>query len=170
MFQQQVFIYPAQGVPGDFASSNPMTYKLSASGKMVADANGVTVGKFAVLNGGANSGTVTSVPGAAPAHKSQIGFVHRESNAQITTFLAEAGNTIATGQPVSLFSNGDFFVNADVVTGTPQRGAEIYWDTLTGNTIVGVPASPPATTVDTGYYLVSDAAAVGATVTISTNA
>jgi hypothetical protein len=147
-----------------------MAYKLSSSGKMIADANGVTVGKFAVLNGGANTGTVTSVPGAAPTSPTQILFVHREQNAQITTFLAESGVTIQPGQPVAGFSTGDFFVNADVVNGTPQRGAQIWWDTLTGNTIVGAPTSPPATTVETGFYLVSDSASVGSTVIMSTNA
>jgi hypothetical protein len=73
MFQNQVYINPAQGLPGDFASSNPMVYKLSSTGKMVADASGVKVGQFCVLNA---DGTVTSVPGAAPTGGlSRVGFV-----------------------------------------------------------------------------------------------
>lgn len=170
MFQNQVYINPAIGVAGDFASSNPMVYKLSSSGRMVADANGVTVGKFAVLNNGSTTtGTVTSLPAAA-VNAELVGFVHREMNAQIITYLAESGNTILQGQPVAMFSTGDFLVNADVVTGTPVNGAQIWWDTVTGNTIVGQPASPPATTVQTKFYLVSDSATVGATVIISTQA
>jgi hypothetical protein len=162
MFQNQVYITPAQGLPGDFASSNPMVYKLSSTGKCVADSNGVTVGKFAVLNA---DGTVTSVPGAAPSSTTRIGFVHRENNAQITTFLAEAGNTIQPGQPVALFGTGDFFVNADVVGGSPSRGASILWDTTTGNTSIG--GTVTATLIDTGFKLVSEAATVGALVQIS---
>lgn len=162
MFQNQVYITPAQAVPGDFASSNPMIYKLSSTGKMVADASGVTVGHFAVLNA---DGTVTSVPGAAPSSTTRIGFVHREMNAQITTFLAESGNTIQPGQPVAMFGTGDFFVNADAVTGTPSRGAAIVWDTTTG--LINVGGATSATVLDTGYKLISEAATVGATVIIS---
>lgn len=163
MFQNQVYINPALAVPGDFASSNPMIYKLSGNGKMVADADGVTVAKFAALLA---NGTVDSILAAAPGAY-RVGFVHRENNAQITTFLAESGMTIQPGQPVSLFGKGDFWVRTDVITGTPVRGAAVFWDVLTGNTVIGAPGSPPATTIDTGYILVSEAATVGATVIIS---
>lgn len=163
MFQQQVYINPAQAVVGDFASSNPMVYKLSGTGRMVADASGVTVGKFAVLNA---AGTVSSILAAAPV-ASRVGFVHRENNAQITVYLAESSMVIAPGQPVAMFGTGDFWVRADVITGSPVRGAAVYWDVLTGNTIIGAPGSPPTTTINTGYVLVSEAATVGATVIIS---
>lgn len=163
MFQNQVYINPAEAIPGDFASSNPMVYKLSGTGRMVAAAAGVLVGRFASLNA---DGTVSSILASAP-DASRVGFVHRESNAQIVTFLAEAGYTIQGGEPVSLFGKGDFWVNTDVITGSPVRGAAVYWDILTGNTIIGAPASPPATTINTGYVLISETAAVGATVEIS---
>ena len=170
MFQNQVYINPAVALPGDFASSNPMDFKVSSSGRLVADANGVTVGRFAVVNNGTTTtGTVTSVPSAA-VNPELVVFVHREMNAQINTFLAESGNTIAQGEPVAAFRTGDFFVNADVITGTPVNGAQIWWDTTTGNTIVGAPASPPSTTVQTKFFLVSDSATVGATVIISDQA
>ena len=168
MFQNQVFVNPAQALPGDFISSNPMHYKLSSTGKMVADAAGVTVGKFAILNA---DGTCTSLPSAlqttaAPA-LTRVGFVHREINAQITTFLAESGYTIQPGQPVALFGAGDFFVNADVVTGSPTRGAAIWWDSNTGQTIVGAPGAPSAAQMNTGYQLLSESATVGAVVMVS---
>lgn len=163
MFQNQVYINPAEAIPGDFASSNPMIYKLSGTGRMVADAVGVLVGKFACLNA---NGTVSTLLAAAP-NATRVGFVHRESNAQITTFLAESGYTIQPGNPVSLFGKGDFWVRTDVITGTPVRGAAVFWDVLTGNTIIGAPASPPATTIDTGFVLISESATVGATVEIS---
>jgi hypothetical protein len=170
-FQNQVYINPAVGLPGDFASSNPMIYKLSSTGRMVADANGVTVGHFAILNNGTNTtGTVTSLPAAAPAAAEMVGFVHRETNAQIVTYLAESSVEIYPGQPVALFTKGDFLVNVDVINGTPVNGAQVWWDTVTGNTIIGAPTSPPATTVQTSFFLVSDSATVGATVIISTQA
>jgi hypothetical protein len=163
MFQNQVYINPAQAVPGDFASSNPMVYKLSGTGKMVADASGVTVGRFASLNA---NGTVSSILASAP-NPTRVGFVHREFNAQIVTYLAESGMTIQPGQPVSLFGKGDFWVRTDVITGSPVRGAAVFWDVLTGNLTIGAPGSPPATTIDTGYVLISEAATVGAVVKIS---
>ena len=163
MFQNQVFITPAQALPGDFASSNPMVYKLSSNGIMVADSSGVKVGQFAALNA---NGTVTTVPGSAPSGGlSRIGFVHREFNAQITTFLAESGYTIQPGQPVALFGTGDFFVNADAVTGSPSRGAVIAWDTTTG--LINVGGSTSGTVIDTGWRMVSEAASVNSTIQIS---
>jgi len=163
MFQNQVYINPAQALPGDFASSNPMHYKLTGSGKMVADAAGVLVGKFAALN---SDGTVTTVPTTAPAGGlSRVGFVHRENNAQITTFLAESGFTIQPGQPVALFGAGDFFVRADVVV-AQTRGTSILWDVTTGNTSIG--GTVTATLIDTGFKLISESpVSVGDTVMIS---
>lgn len=164
MFQNQVYINPAQAIPGDFASSNPMVYKLASTGKMVADASGVKVGQFCVLNA---DGTVTSVPGAAPSSTSRIGFVHREENAQITTFLAESGYTIQPGQPVAAFGKGDFFINADAITGTPSRGAIVAWDTTTG--LINIGATPTSTLIDTGWIMISESASVNSTVIISNN-
>lgn len=162
MFQNQVYINPAQAVPGDFASSNPMIYKLSSTGLMVADASGVKVGQFCVLNA---DGTCTSVPGAAPSSTSRIGFVHRENNAQIVTYLAESGYTIQPGQPVAAFGKGDWFVKADAITGTPTRGAVVCWDTTTG--LLNIGATPTSTLIDTGYVMLSESATAGATVIIS---
>jgi hypothetical protein len=163
MFQNQVYINPAQAIPGDFASSNPMVYKLSSTGKMVADSSGVKVGQFCALNA---DGTVTTVPGSAPSGGlSRVGFVHRENNAQIITFLAESGYTIQPGQPVAAFGTGDFFINADAITGTPTRGAIIAWDTTTG--LINVGATPTATLIATGYYMISETATVNATIIIS---
>ena len=164
MFQNQVYINPAQAIAGDFASSNPMIYKLSSTGKMVADSSGVKVGQFAVLNA---DGTVTSVPGAAPSSTSRIGFVHREENAQITTFLAESGYTIQPGQPVAAFGKGDFFINADAITGTPSRGAIVCWDTTTG--LVNIGATPTSTLIDTGWIMLSETVSVNSTIIISNN-
>lgn len=162
-FQRQVYINPAQALPGDFASSNPMVYKLSSTGRMVADTTGVKVGQFCALNA---DGTVTTIPGAAPSGGlSRVGFVHREFNAQITTFLAESGYTIAPGQPVAAFGAGDFFIKADAITSTPTRGAAILWDTTTG--LINVGATATATLIDTGYKMISETVTAGDTIIIS---
>lgn len=162
MFQNQVYINPAVAVAGDFASANPMVFKLSSTGRMVANSAGVTVGKFAAL---LIDGTVQSIPTTAPTGgTSRFGFVHRENNAQIVTYLAESGNTIQPGQAVSLFGTGDFWVRADVAT-TTVRGTAILWDVVTGNTNLG--GTPSATLIDTGFKLVSESASVGSIVMIS---
>lgn len=163
MFQNQVYVQPALAVPGDFASSNPMHYQLSSTGKMIADSSGVTVGHFATLNA---DGTVTSVPGAAPNTLSRITFVHREQNAQITTYLAESGSTIQPGQSIAGFATGDFFITADAVTGSPVRGAAVMWDTTTG--LVNIGATATSTLIATGWYMVSETATTGALIMIST--
>lgn len=163
MFQNQVYINAAEAIPGDFASNNTVSYQLTSTGLMIADSNGVTIGHFASIN---SNGTVSSILAAAP-DISRVGFVHREFNGQITTYLAESGMTIQPGEPVSLFRRGDFWVYVDVINGTPVRDAQIWWDVLTGHTIVGAPTTPPATTINTGFVLVSETAAVGNTVIIS---
>lgn len=165
MFQNQVNIVPAVAVPGDFASANYGIYKVSSTGKMVAGAAGVTVGRFVVLNA---DGTCTSVPGAAPSGgRSRIGFVSRGNGfvAQITIYAAEYGYTIQPGQAVPAWGAGDWYVSADAITGTPTRGAAIMWDTTTG--LINIGAVATATLIDTGYVMLSEAATVGATVIIS---
>lgn len=159
-FQTQVYINPAQGQPGDFASSNPMFFQMSSTGKMVADSAGVTVGHFAAIN---DDGTVTSLPVSAP-DPSRIGFVHREANAQIITFLADHSYNIYPGLPVSLWSKGDFFATADVVV-TASRGASILWNITTGQISVGGTVS--STLLDTGYKCVTATPTTGSTIIIS---
>lgn len=165
MFQNQVYINPAQALPGDFASSNPDVYKLSSTGIMVADSAGVKVGQFCALNA---NGTCTTVPGAAPSGGlSRLGFVHRENNAQIVTYLAESSYTILQGQPVAAFGKGDFFIKADAITGTPTRGAIIAWDTTTG--LINVGATPTDTLIDTGYIMLSESVTAGDTIMMTNN-
>ena len=40
------------------------------------------------------------------------GFIHREQQALISTYLAEASNVIPAGFPVTLMRTGDYFVTA----------------------------------------------------------
>ena len=161
-FQTQIHINPAQGVPGDFASVNPMVYQLAGEGAMVADSSGVTIGTFAVLNA---AGTVTSLPSAAPTDSSRIMFVKGGFNAQIVTWLAESSMTIQAGQPVEGYVKGDFYAKAGVIGGSGVRGESILWNITDGTLSVGGTAS--STLLDTGYKLVTETATAGQTVIIS---
>jgi hypothetical protein len=164
-FQTAVPVNIGLGVAGDFASTNPRQHLVGAHGtdqRMVADAAGVTVGKFAILN---SNGTVTEKPTFADVNAARLGFVHRAiGSALITTWLAETSNVIPQGRPVELFSKGDFFVNVDAVTGTPTRGAKVIWNPVTGAINIG--AAVGAATVDTGFVLLTETAVAGQLVII----
>ncbi len=167
MFQNQVAVTPAIGIPGDFASTNPRQHLVSGTADqfMVADADGVTIAHFAILNA---DGTVTSLPAFADVTPSRLGFVHRAlGSALITTWLAEAGSVIQPGQGVELFALGDFFAVADAITGTPTRGAAVIWDPATG--LINIGATAGAATVDTGFILLSETAVAGQIVMIGKN-
>lgn len=165
-FQKTVAVTPAIGVPGDFASTNTDRYHLvsgSTDQRMVADAAGVTMGKFAILNA---AGTVTEKPTFASVEASRVGFVHRvQGSALITAYLGESTMLVPGGRPVELFSKGDFFATADAITGTPARGAKVIWNPVTG--VINIGAAVGAATVDTGFVLLSEAPVIaGQTVMI----
>lgn len=163
-FQTAVAVTPGIGLPGDFASTNPRHHLVAGGvdGPMVANADGVTVGRFAIHNA---QGTVDSTPSFAAVTPSRLGFVHRVVGASyITTWLAETSNVIPAGRPVELFSQGDFFAIADAITGTPVRGAAVIWDPATG--LINIGATAGAATVDTGFKLLSETAVAGQIVMI----
>lgn len=164
-FQKNIAVNPAIGIPGDFASTNPRQHLVSGTLDqfMVADENGVTMGRFAILNA---NGTVTEKPAfAAITAPSRVGFVHRVIGAAlITTWLGESTMLIPEGRGVELFSQGDFFAVADAITGTPVRGARVIWDPVTG--LINIGASLGAATVDTGFILLSETATAGQIVMI----
>lgn len=157
-FQTQVNLTPAPAVAGDFASSNPRTTVLAGPGGLVAGAAGVTVGKFAWVDDDGitvqSFGTATHAPS---------GFVHREQQALIQVYLAEASMNIPRGFPVTLHNEGDFWAkltgaNAAVI------GSAIYADYSTGD--ITAVAAPAGATV-TGLMGSTNTAALGATFTAS---
>lgn len=103
-FQTQVNLQPAPGVAGDFASSNPRATVLAGPGGLVAGPGGVTVGKFAWVAADGKTVLNRGTTGRAPD-----GFVHRNQQALIQNYLAEAGMNIPEGFPVTLHRSGDFF-------------------------------------------------------------
>lgn len=126
-FQTQVNANPAPAVAGDFASANPRATVLAGPGGLIAGAGGVTVGKFAWVDDDGvtvfNHGTATRAPD---------GFVHREQQALISTYLAESSNIIPEGFPVTLHNEGDFWAR---LTGSNAAsiGDTLYADYDTGD-------------------------------------
>lgn len=148
-FQKTVNLTPAPAVAGDFASSNPRATVLAGPGGLVAGLGGVTVGKFAWV--AADGVTVLShgTQAAAPS-----GFVHREQQALIQTYLAESGMNIPQGFPVTLHNEGDFWA----VNG--GAGAFAVGDTVYANYADGTVAQSAATNA-------TATASMGATFTAS---
>ena len=134
-FQSSVNLQPAPAVPGDFASANPRSSVDAGQGGLVAGAAGLACGLFAWVDTATNS-LASNSGGGAPT-----GFVHREQIATITTYLAESGNLIQPGMPVTLFSMGDFWVrNAGASAVAIMQKA---FANLTNGTISLWPRVPP---------------------------
>jgi hypothetical protein len=146
-FQTSVNLQQAAAVAGDFASANPISTVVAHEGTLIAGTGGVTVARFAWASNGSvlNAGTITPT-----------GFVGRTQGAAlITTYLAETGNLIPAGFPVTLMRGADLWCTITVsaaaigkkafasnTDGTMQpgtAGATISGYTETPFTITGFP-------------------------------
>lgn len=162
-FQNIVNLVQAPAVAGDFASANPRVTYLAGPGGLVAGAAGVVVGKFAWVEPsfGDENATITQsygTNGAAPS-----GFVHRDQQALIETYLQTASMLIPGGFPVTLHTKGDFWA---LVTGSTAatNGAQVYANNATGDILFG---SAPAGASVTASMGSTSTGAVGATFTAS---
>lgn len=147
-FQTAVNLQPALAVEGDFASSNPTASYTPPEGGFVAGSAGVTVAQFAWIS--SDGKTVTNAGQGKPD-----GFVHREQQALITTYLAESGYVIPAGFGVTLMTKGDYWDKATVAGATRgQKAFAKFQDgsmqaAAAGSTIAGasVTASQSGTTL-----------------------
>lgn len=139
-FQKTVNQYNPPAVAGDFASANPRATVFAGEGAFIAGPNGVTVGRFAWV--AADGRTVNNF---ASGNGKPTGFVHREQQALITQYLAEASNVIPAGFPVTLHSEGDFF--ATIMGSTASTfNAAVYASFTDGSISIGsAPAGQSAT-------------------------
>ena len=143
-FQRHVNTTPAPAVSGDFASSNPRTTVLAGPGGFVAGTGGVNTGHFAWIAPDSvtvyNHGTATNAP---------HGFVHREQQALIQTYLAEYGNNIPVGFPVTLHNEGDFWATVGGSTAA-TLGAAVYANYADGAVTVGSASTGASVTAAIG--------------------
>ena len=158
-FQTVTNAVQAPGMAGDFASANPRATLLSNvdynSAGFRAGSNGLTIGLFTWLDPATY--TFASNSGAGAPN----GFVHREAQGLITTYLTEYGYTIPAGFGCScIFDSGDFFV---VNNGTTEAapGMKAYANNTTGvatfaatgsPTTSGVSASTATIAAETGAF------------------
>jgi len=147
-FQTQANLQQAPAVAGDFASSNPRSTVVPGEGGFVAGTAGVTVGAFAWVQ--ADGQTILNTPPSGYTGAPD-GFVHRDQQALITTYLAQNGNVIPAGFPVVLHKTGDFWVTVNVAGAT--RGQKAFASQTTG---AMQPANAGATVsgyVETQFYI-----------------
>lgn len=154
-FQSRVNLTPAPAVEGDFASANPRSVVLAGPGGLVAGSQGVTVGKFAWIQPDFKTVDNFSAGPVAPD-----GFVHREQQALITVYLAEASMVIPQGFPVTLHNSGDFWVK-NLGPAALTKGATVYAGYADG----GAYSSAPAGASATGSIGSTNTAAIGSTST-----
>lgn len=153
-FPGTVNLYPSIGVPGAYASNNPV---VTTPTGYAAGAN-ITVGSFCWADG-ENAGLVLNTGTGAP-----LGFVVREVTSPIVT-QAEAQDYVPEGYAVSVAVAGDFFATP---TATVTAGQKVFASTTDG-TIKGAAAgSTEGGYIETPFYFVTGGDE-GDTVIISSN-
>lgn len=111
------------GVAGDFAGANIRANVVASPWGFVASPGGVTVG----VGGWANPATGVASSYYQPS--SIPGFVHREGQVVITTFLGVAAMLIVGGDPVTLMDQGEFW---GLFASGATPGQKVYFNPQTG--------------------------------------
>jgi hypothetical protein len=157
-FQSTVNITQAPAIAGDFASLNPRHSALSPTGDgnlsgFIAGTGGVGVGRF--VWAASDGVTLTNAGEGAP-----LGFVAREMQALITTFLGEASLVVPVGLALgSIFDGGDFWAR-DTGAQAITRGMKAFGSYIDGSIRFGTAGSTFADAVVT-------ATIAGTTMTVS---
>lgn len=155
-FQTVVNQTPAPAVAGDFASANPNASVLAGPDTFVAGTGGANVGVFGWADA---NGLVTNAGSGVPT-----GFIHRDMQALIVTWLAEATMNIPAGQPVTLMSAGDFW--AKTLTAA-SLGQKVFASNTDGTIKTGAAGATIAGYTETKWY-VGSVAAINELVKITT--
>ena len=111
------------GVLGDFAGANIRTSVPAPPFGYVAPGGGTLVGAFGWGDPSTKIASNYYKPNA------MLGFVHRENQALITSFLGISTLTIPQGLRVTLYSQGDFL---GLFTAGATVGQKVYADPVTG--------------------------------------
>lgn len=150
-FQTTVNQYPAPAVEGDFASANPRVSVMPNSEMLVAGSAGVTIGRFAWVDG-------SEVNSLSTAPVAPDGFVHRDHQALNFTLLSESTMVIPQGCGVTLHDQGDFWARS--VTAATRKQT-IYADIHTGRAAAA--DSAPGTFVGTASFATNVMTVTGVT-------
>lgn len=154
-FQKTVNITQAPAVAGDFASTNPRHSAVASpdGGAFVAGPNGVTAGLFCWADTATNkvlSNAGTGLP---------LGFLHRNLQASIVTYLTEFGSTYLPNSAVGeLFNGGDFFV-LNAGSTAAAIGQKVFANNTTGVATTAAAGATVAGSTETQFWVHSIAAA-----------
>lgn len=159
-FQTSVNTQPAPGVAGDFASANPRFSFDAGPGGLTAGPSGLTVGLFAWVTAAPVDADGTGSQANNSGSGSVAGFVHREQQALITTYLADAGLVIPAGFQCALMTGGDFWVKNDSATVIAVPGMKAYAANATGKVRFGASGSATAGATSTTSTISAETASV----------
>lgn len=148
-FPSQVGVQPAPAVAGDFASANPRFSLMAGPGALVAGPAGVTIGKFAWTS--PSSVDADGAPAVVNSfgNGSVSGFVGRNQQGLIVTYLAASGMQIQAGFEMFLYNGGDFWAKND---GSAQAlpGQKAFAKLADGSVLFAAAGSVPASATVTG--------------------
>jgi hypothetical protein len=144
-FQIQVNSQQAPAVAGDFASDNPRASVISPEGGFVCGAGGMNVGTFGWVQ--ADGKTVLNSAAAGAPN----GFIARQEQALIATYLAEYGINIPAGFPCTLFWKGDFWFKAN--NNAAVVGQKVFAKLADGTTQTAAAGANVAGYVETPFYV-----------------
>lgn len=111
------------GVAGDFAGANIKANVVASPWGFVASPGGVTIGVGCWANPATGIASNYYQPNSFP------GFVHREGQAIITTFLGVASMQIQAGDAVVPMDQGDFL---GIFASGATAGQKVYFNPVTG--------------------------------------
>lgn len=164
-FPNQVNLNQAPAVDGDFASSNPR-FSLLGGGQAYVAGSSLTAGNFAWVDVNATNSIANSFGSGAVA-----GYIHREQQAFITTYLGEVSSQVLPGVECTIMNGGDFWMkNQGTLVTTP--GMKVYAKYTDGSKAFGPSGSPPNAAVVTGSVAAQAATSVTASIAqvVSNNA
>ena len=143
-FQTTVNLQQAPAVAGDFATANPRASFPAGEGQHVAGSAGVTVGRFAWID--AATGLVYNAGFGKPD-----GFIHREQQALISVYPAEASNVVPQGFPVTVMRTGDYWATATVAAAV--KGNKVFAKLSGGTVRAGAAGATIAGFIETDFVI-----------------
>lgn len=145
VFQKQVNLYPGIGVPGAFASVNPVVS--TALGRIAAV--DIPVGGFC-WDDPANEGQVKNTGAGKP-----LGFVARDVVYPIYDLNEANPNTVPAGYNVNVQVQGDFYVQ---VAAAVTQGQKVFASTTDGSVSGGAAGATVSGAVETDWAFATSAA------------
>lgn len=143
-FQTVVNMYPARGIPGAYASTNPIVS--TALGRIAGE--NIPVGGFC-WDDTSNEGQVKKTGTGKP-----LGLVVLERNYPIVS-LSAAQNYVPQGFNVPVAVEGDFYVK---VPAAVTKGQKVFVNNTTGAIAGGTAGGTVASSVETDWFFATTAA------------